>query len=194
MVVYIYSITNLINNKKYIGSTKSLKNREYSHFRLLKKNEHHSFHLQASYNKYGKNNFKFDIIIECDKKNRTEMETYYINFYNSHNREFGYNIIEPNNAKFKCSEQTKNNIRNSNYHTSNATKIDKYDLNGKFIKTYPSIITATLDAGMKRNSPIIKQILEGKRKSYKCFTYVKHGEKFNYVPSNKQRNMLKFYK
>lgn len=61
----IYKITNLINNKIYIGSTKNLYQRRIDHFYSLKINKHHNSHLQNSYNKYGTENFVFEILITC---------------------------------------------------------------------------------------------------------------------------------
>lgn len=42
----IYLITNLSNNKKYVGSTKdSFKNRWYTHLQKLRKGDHPNLHL-----------------------------------------------------------------------------------------------------------------------------------------------------
>lgn len=64
----IYRITNLVNNKSYIGSSCNLYNRLYEHFRYLRLNRHANSKLQAAYNKYGKENFKYEIITfgPCD--------------------------------------------------------------------------------------------------------------------------------
>lgn len=58
----IYIITNIINNKKYVGSSKNLSKRKIAHFLKLYNNNHPNIHLQASYNKYGKDVFIFNII------------------------------------------------------------------------------------------------------------------------------------
>ena len=60
MYGYIYSITNKVNGKKYIGKTKNVVKREFDHFNDLKRQQHHSIKLQRAYNKYGKENFQFD--------------------------------------------------------------------------------------------------------------------------------------
>nr|DAD74703.1 MAG TPA: GIY-YIG nuclease superfamily protein [CrAss-like virus sp. ctRQZ5] len=41
----IYSICNLLNNKRYIGSTNNFYNRFHEHKCLLRNNKHHSLHL-----------------------------------------------------------------------------------------------------------------------------------------------------
>ena len=57
----IYKITNLINNKFYIGSSSDLKKRLYEHRRELNLGVHANKHLQSAWNKYGEENFKFEI-------------------------------------------------------------------------------------------------------------------------------------
>lgn len=55
----IYKITNLTNNKIYIGQSDSLNEIEREHFYRLGRNEYYNDHLQKSYNKHGIDNFKF---------------------------------------------------------------------------------------------------------------------------------------
>lgn len=93
-VKYIYKIENLINKKVYIGLTNNTKRRESRHFTDLKYNRHDSEHLQRSYNKYGVNNFKFEVLYsqKCDYLHIGEMEKKYIEIYDSYNN--GYNMNE----------------------------------------------------------------------------------------------------
>lgn len=59
----VYSITNTVNGKQYIGSAaRSFKYRFDKHINLLKRNEHPNIHLQNSFNKHGEGCFSFDII------------------------------------------------------------------------------------------------------------------------------------
>lgn len=75
----IYKITNIENSKKYIGSSVNYKNRKQEHFRDLLLNKHHSAALQRAYNKYGKDNFLFEIIEYVPNKNELiSREQYYI--------------------------------------------------------------------------------------------------------------------
>lgn len=53
----IYRISNTINGKYYIGSTKDFNVRFKTHLTNLKLGKHVNKHLQASYNKYGKEAF-----------------------------------------------------------------------------------------------------------------------------------------
>lgn len=87
----IYSITNIINNKKYIGSTaKSFDSRWKKHITNLKNGGHASHHLQSSWNKYGEDNFVFKIEeVVGSLENLLNLERDYITKYDSYNN--GYN-------------------------------------------------------------------------------------------------------
>lgn len=74
----IYKIINILNNKFYIGSSVDLKKRFREHIRRLKRNTHHCVYLQNSFNKYGENNFKFEIIEYCDILELKIKEQYYL--------------------------------------------------------------------------------------------------------------------
>lgn len=95
----IYTITNLINRKVYVGSAYNFKRRFKAHCSTLKNNIHRNKKLQNSYNKYGKDNFKFEILEECDIEFIYFKEYICINILNSCNSEYGYNINpgDPNN-------------------------------------------------------------------------------------------------
>lgn len=58
----IYQIKNIKTNQAYIGSSIDINKRKLRHYRELKNNKHHNIYLQRSYNKYGKQNFMFEII------------------------------------------------------------------------------------------------------------------------------------
>lgn len=90
----IYKITNLKNNKIYVGSTrKSFYSRYKSHYEKLRTNNHKAYHyLQASWNKYGGENFEFSIIEICNYEECVQREKYWINFLECYKREIGYNI------------------------------------------------------------------------------------------------------
>lgn len=75
----IYRITNMINNKYYIGSAESFARREWQHKNDLKRNAHKNPHLQASWNKYGEDAFVFEVLEEIPvDKNTFEVENTYL--------------------------------------------------------------------------------------------------------------------
>lgn len=105
----IYKIINKQNGKIYIGQSVNIIKRLNAHKNTLKENKHNNIHLQNSYNKYGKDSFEYIIIEKCDENKLTERELYWINYYQSHDNELGYNIFQPdeNIEKFRHSDETK---------------------------------------------------------------------------------------
>lgn len=58
---YIYHIVNRVNGKMYVGQTINFQNRKTTHLRNLRNNQHHSQKLQRAWNKYGEENFYFQV-------------------------------------------------------------------------------------------------------------------------------------
>lgn len=153
----IYKISNIITNKSYIGSAKNLRKRFSQHLNLLKLGKHHSIHLQNSYNKYGEDNFKYEIIEFCDEKDLLFREQYYldslfyaqdyINKLNSKFLELSYNINPLSNSRLG-SKQNKKAIEKSVMNNPNRIEIYKFDFNGILIEEYISIG----DAATKNNT------------------------------------------
>ena len=77
----IYAIVNKINNKLYIGSAKSFYTRFYRHLSRLKRNEHHSIILQNAWNKYGEENFSFELLEIVSLDEILKREQWYIDFF-----------------------------------------------------------------------------------------------------------------
>lgn len=88
----VYVIKNLVNNKVYVGSSKNLYARELEHFRNLKNNKHENKHLQRAYNKYGRDNFAFEVIEFCKEEERFLLEQKYIDKY--YGRDNCYNVCK----------------------------------------------------------------------------------------------------
>ena len=88
----VYLIRNIKNGKVYVGQTNNLKIRKQNHFADLKANIHHNKHLQNAWNKYGEKNFEFEVLEECSLDKLDEVEIYWIKYYESYNRRFGYNF------------------------------------------------------------------------------------------------------
>lgn len=102
-MIGIYKIVNLIDNKVYIGQSKMLEIRKEQHFQKLRANKHGNRYLQFAFNKYGEENFKFEIIEECENLN--ERETYWFNYYKPN----VYNLGHTGNVQ-TMSEETRKKI------------------------------------------------------------------------------------
>lgn len=91
----IYRFKNKINGKVYIGqTTKSLRKRVIQHMTNSRPTtkSHKSYFHRALY-KYGIENFSLDVVERCNTKEELdEREIYWIAYYNSTNKNFGYNI------------------------------------------------------------------------------------------------------
>ena len=85
----IYKITCLANNKSYIGQSVSIKRRWATHKRELASGIHHNEYLQRSYDKYGKDNFTYEILELCPKEKLNEREQFYVKIFDAF--ENGYN-------------------------------------------------------------------------------------------------------
>lgn len=68
--------------RSYIGSAVDIQNRWRMHLRQLKNGKHENSRLQNHYNKYGKNDFVFSILIGCDRQDLINTEQFYIDAYN----------------------------------------------------------------------------------------------------------------
>lgn len=91
----IYKITNLINNKIYIGQTRATEPQRWqSHiWHAYNDPENDSIALCNAIKKYGRENFKREIIEECNDSNElNNKEIYYIKLFNSTDKNIGYNI------------------------------------------------------------------------------------------------------
>lgn len=108
MIIGIYKITCLSNNRVYIGQSVNIKNRIQCHQSLLRRNVHFNCYLQRSFNKYGEASFQFEIIEECSEQELNSKEIFWIKYYKAESRRKGFNLIEPDNkGKYRHSESTR---------------------------------------------------------------------------------------
>lgn len=109
MTCGIYKITNTKNSRIYIGSAVNIEQRWRAHKSYLNRNIHANPKLQASWNKYGQENFKFEVIHECLKDDLLIYEQYWIDFFKANNYTLGFNILAKaaNRAGHKASAETR---------------------------------------------------------------------------------------
>lgn len=174
---YIYKATNLINGKVYIGQTVDFKRRKTEH--LSSKNGVHArcvFHKAIQ--KYGKHNFVWEIIDKCTTLDEaTELETKYINKYNScvaFKNSNGYNIVL---------RQEKNNV------SHNSIPVIAYDKQGNFINIYTSCLEASRE--LKCQETNIIKCLNGKRKSCGGYQFIKYIDNYPLKINAYKTNELK---
>lgn len=128
-MVGIYKIDNLINGKVYIGQVMNIDKRWKEHINSLNAQSHYNNYLQRAWNKYGQENFKFEVLEECEESELTEREQYWIDYYGGLNSSNNYNLREADKCgklsnvtiqkrtetrkSFKHSEETKRKISQS---------------------------------------------------------------------------------
>lgn len=105
----IYKITNKINNKSYIGKSTNIEERwQYHKMRYNDKKEWDKL-LYKAFRKYGLENFSFEIIEEVDNLEKiNEREKYWIEYYNTFNKEKGYNLTVGGDGGITCEDPRAN--------------------------------------------------------------------------------------
>lgn len=121
----IYKIVNLQTGKYYVGSTKDFKKRKQTHFSGLKNNYHPNKHLQNAYNKYGIDNFKFEIIEYVQEELLLDIEQTYID----------------DSAKEKIYNKTY--VAGAGGYDTLSISVYLLDLNGNIINEFNSIMEAS---------------------------------------------------
>lgn len=107
----IYKITCKGNNQFYIGSSTNIKYRWQVHLSTLRKGNHHSVYMQRSFNKYGEDSFKFEVIHlmkDKDEQLLRTLEFHYITLYKPKFNSGAFSIYEVSEEwKRKISESGK---------------------------------------------------------------------------------------
>jgi group I intron endonuclease len=194
----VYKITNTINNKFYIGSTCCFLSRKHHHFNNLLHNKHANKYLQKSYNKYKKENFKFEILVKCPKEYNLKMEQWFINnmkpnynmqkiagsnlgikFSKEHRLKIGLSnkgIIRSEELKKTWSVIKKKNINHEhiNFITTkaklvNCKKIIQYSKEGIFIKEYNSLSEAAI--AINGDVSTITKVCKNKLSTHRNFIF-----------------------
>lgn len=122
MLSGIYEIRNLIDNKIYIGSARNLNKRKNQHLRSLETKRHHNILLQRAYNKYGKENFVFKILLYCDIDNLLLYEQICIDKFKP---EYNICLIAGNTIGCTRSDETRRRLSESHmgFKVSEETKL-----------------------------------------------------------------------
>lgn len=179
----VYEIVNIITNERYIGSASRVgKSNSLSgfyvrfdkHKLLLKNNKHYNIHLQRSYNKYGENNFNFNILSICPPEYCIKLEQWFLD-----NLKPEYNIrkIADSNKgikftaehKEKLSKSIKNSLKNkvdNSYRKriGETLKITKLNKKNPYKRTEQGLID---NREKRRNHPHIAKLDSEKVKDIK---------------------------
>lgn len=103
----IYSILNKINGKIYVGQSVNPSKRGTDHRCKLNNNTHINPHLQKAWNKYGESAFEFNILEYCSEEDLNDNESWWVDYFNSTDRDEGYNIESGGKSNYTVSEETR---------------------------------------------------------------------------------------
>ena len=127
-VIGVYKIVTKNNGKVYIGSSGDVIKRFGTHLSRMKRNVHHSPYLQNTYNKYGIDNIELSVIEELPTINtQLEREQYWMDFYKSYNRKYGYNVSKI-----------------AGLNDTGKVKVHQYTLEGNYIREWESLKEASV--------------------------------------------------
>lgn len=124
-MIGIYSITNKINGKRYIGKSSNITKRFWSHRNSL---EHYcndpasnkrrvNRHLGNAVAKYGIENFEFEVLElfdVLDEHQLSDAEVKWIESYNTTDRGCGYNLVKDSSSRVVVHEETRKLLSEAN--------------------------------------------------------------------------------
>lgn len=165
------------NGKKYIGITRRKPEIRWNHGRGYG----HSAYINNAIRKYGWDNIKHEILMTGLTKEQAEAwEIALIALHKCNNKNHGYNIEKGGNLKGDLSEEAKMKL------AMHGRKVNQYDLNGHFIKTWNRIIDVQI-CGIANKEKVYKTC-KGERKSAGGFMWrYYNGNTNNIEPYKKKR-------
>lgn len=183
-MIGIYCIKNKVNNKVYIGSSNGIERRFKKHKTELNTFKHSNTYLTRAFIKYGRESFDFIILEICTLEKLIEKEIFYINKYNSLEREFGYNLRIPAiHPTMVCSEEysrilseAKKGITPSNFKEMQAKRWLKVEVfkDGVSMGVFPGYKTAEKAFGITEGYLYSYfKFPNNKRQKYKEFRFEK---------------------
>lgn len=178
----VYMIKNILNGKRYVGSSSNLRRRLCSHLSKLNNNTHTNKHLQSAYNKYGQKSFQFIILEYCENVRDTilYLEQKYLDLKPEYNKatdaidNSGWHHSKDTIEKMKSNRTGKVHlihnhvykpalqIKNPNYiNEQKMVAVNQYDIQGSYIRSHDSINSAARFMNRRREG--IRDCCRGKQ-------------------------------
>lgn len=128
----IYCAHCILTGKKYIGKTRQkLEKRIKQHYTDRKKL---NYLFYRAINKHGFDNFIWGVIEKCDISLLNEKEEYWISFYKSNNKKYGYNMSSggefgiPREILVECGKRNGEYSKNNKLGVFSLTKEEKSEI------------------------------------------------------------------
>lgn len=123
---YIYKITNLINQKIYVGkTTTTIEKRWKTHWEDSTRLDISNRPLYKAFNKYGKENFKIEELEECSIDELNDKEIYWIEKLGSF--KYGYNATLGGDGKHYADYDLIFNLYQEGYTIKKIAELTHYD-------------------------------------------------------------------
>ena len=110
----VYKITNTLNNKAYVGQSQYSLNERWSKHKSDAKRSDKNTHFYKAIRKYGTDCWKLEVLEEVENvKLLNEAEMKWIEYYDTFNRDKGYNSTKGGENGFIFSEEIKEKRKNN---------------------------------------------------------------------------------
>ena len=175
----IYSISFIDKDKIYIGSSNDICRRGAEHLNFLKQNKHCNNKLQNAFNKYGIENFKFEILDTIEyttHKELIKLEQEYLDIFVKASTDLSF---------FKQKSYNISTITNGSkgFNNKNNKKVSVFNLNMEFIEELPSV----RETERKYNvNGAVHKICKGIRQQAKGFIF-RYSDNLNITFNNKKK-------
>lgn len=168
----IYSIRCKVNDKRYIGKSINLYQRLKSHTTALnRKLKDENVYLINAWNKYGSDNFIYEILEYCPINQLKERELYWMDTLESLDNKKGYNLRKDTSSGMIPSDETREKLRQA--------QLKRYQNQSERDKTSSSA------KEFWKNNPETKKQMASKVSKAK--------EKFNFLKYDRDNNLLHTY-
>lgn len=181
----IYCIENILNNKKYVGSSVDFYYRWHRHRSDLIRNKHGNRKLQNSWNKNNPEDFIVYILEECEELDLTKREQFWIDKLNP---KFNITLLVERNilsqeSRELISKTLKEGYESGRIKSRSFVEIDAYDLKGNLIGSFNSCKDCYSFFNVSES--MLTSVLKYKSKQAKGFVFRYKGEKFSYEKTAK---------
>lgn len=111
-MIGIYKVTNVLNNKVYIGQSQNISQRWIKHHNspFNPNSGQYNTPFYRAIRQYGIDNFRFEVIEQCSIDDLNDREKYWIKYYQSNKNDKGYNLTDGGQGAITFSKITKNDV------------------------------------------------------------------------------------
>ena len=151
-MAHIYKITNILNDKGYVGKTERKPEQRWKQHLYCAKTDGPMV-ISKAIRKHGEKNFKFEVIEECSVEEMNSKEIHWIDYHDTYHN--GYNSSLGGDGAGAGIKRERGAVH------PDAKAVDCYDLEGKYLCTYDSIGEAAYTHGVRSKQNCISACIKG---------------------------------